>query len=267
MLNDMQKNDKAMLVDKQSKPYFVLYEENWVHENEFHQHERAQLVYVLEGYQNIHVNDNVYLVPQNHVIWIPPNLAHKTITSSEAIKIMTLFFKLQDDKETFYNQVRVFSSPAVLREMLFYAEKWSMPTSETSEEHYFLKAILYELPHFWSNAIKLSLPAAKDPRIQALTNFLQNNYNKKTAYNIIAIEHAMSLRTMERLFRKDLGITVSKYIQILRIIKSLEFLSSSNLSIQKISELVGYSSSQAFSNSFFQIMHYSPQLFRKNTTQ
>ncbi|MCY4778964.1 helix-turn-helix domain-containing protein [Sphingobacterium sp. UT-1RO-CII-1] len=254
-----------MQVDKQSKPYFVLYEENWVHEKDFHQHERAQLVYVLEGFQNIHVHDNVYLVPKNHVIWVPPNLTHKTITSSKTIKIMTLFFKLKDDRESFYNQVRVFSSPTVLSEMLFYAEKWSMSMHETREEYYFLKAILYELPHFWNNAIKLSLPAAKDPKIMALTNYLQKNYDRKIPYNIIADEHSMSQRTMERLFKKDLGITVSKYIQILRIIKSLEFLSSSNFSIQQISDLVGYQSAQAFSNSFLQIMHYSPQLFRKNT--
>lgn len=265
MLNDILKNNKVHLVDSHPKPYFVWYEENWIHENEFHAHERAQLVYVSEGFQNIHVQDNVYLVPQNHVIWIPANQAHKTKSSAATIKIMTLFFKLIDDKESFYNEVRVFAAPTVLREMLYYAEKWSMKDDKMPEEHYFLKAILFELPNFWGNAIKLSLPAAKDSRLIAVCNYLQDNFTSKISYSIIASDHAMSQRTMERLFKNDLGITLSKYVQIVRILKSLEWLSSSNLSIREIGERVGYSSLQAFSNSFQQIMHYSPRLFRGNT--
>lgn len=265
MQNDISNSDKAKQVDENPKSYFVWYEQDWQHESDFHTHNKAQLVYVSEGFQHIHVNDSIYLVPQNHVIWIPANQPHMTKSSAATVNIMTLFFQMMDDKESFYNEVRVFAAPNVLKEMLFYAAKWSRKKSSSLEEHYFLQAILYELPNFWQKAIKLSLPAPNDARLIAVCAYLQEHYRNKLSYADLASEHALSQRTMERLFKSEFGITVSKYVQLIRIIKSIESLTSTQLSISEIANRVGYSGLQAFSNSFQQIMGLRPKEFAGTT--
>ena len=71
----------------------------------------------------------------------------------------------------------------------------------------------------------------------------------------------LSLRTIERLFKKETGMTLAKYQQLLRIIKSLELLSTKQFTISQIAYKVGYKSVQAFTNSFYAVMKYRPSNF------
>lgn len=74
---------------------------------------------------------------------------------------------------------------------------------------------------------------------------------------------ALSLRTLERVFKKETGLTLSKYQQMLRIIKSLELLSDQEWTISEIAFKTGYKSLQAYTNSFFSVMQYRPSEFLK----
>ena len=73
----------------------------------------------------------------------------------------------------------------------------------------------------------------------------------------------LSFRTLERIFKKETGLTLSKYQQMLRIIKSLELLSSGNLTISETAYKVGYKSVQAYTRSFFSMMQFRPTDFIK----
>lgn len=71
-------SEKILSVDGIFKPHFVWFEDNWVHDNVLHKHSKAQLIYVESGFQYLTVNAKVYLLPQKHAAWIPPNAIHKT---------------------------------------------------------------------------------------------------------------------------------------------------------------------------------------------
>ena len=257
----MYNSQEHSILDSIPKKYYVWYEDDWKHEDEFHSHQRAQLAYVAEGYQHLFVDDEVFLLPQNHAVWIPPNKLHKTKTTLESIRLMTIFFELEDDKEDFYNEVRIFSVPTVLKEMLFYASKWSKQEEEKFEEQLFLKAILYEMPSFWTSSMKLGLTVPKDDRLYAVCVFLQENFSSTILFEELAQNYSMSLRTMERLFKKETGLTASKYLQLIRIIRSIEFLGEQKITIAEVAYKVGYKSLQAFSNSFYQLLQVRPNEF------
>ncbi|MGL6125997.1 helix-turn-helix domain-containing protein, partial [Chryseobacterium artocarpi] len=74
----------------------------------------------------------------------------------------------------------------------------------------------------------------------------------------------LSFRTLERIFKKETGLTISKYQQMLRIIKSLELLSSGHLTISETSYEIGYKSVQAYTRSFLSVMQVRPSDFIKN---
>jgi AraC-like DNA-binding protein len=250
-------------VNQVTKPYFVWFEDNWVHDDVLHQHEKAQLVYVESGFQYLTVDGKIYLLPQNHAAWIPPNAVHKTNSHSEKIKLMIIFFEV-DKKDPFYHQVNVFSVSPVLREMIKYAEKWSLNTNENADENIFLKALYNEIPNFAADSIHLHISLPEDKRLAKAVKFLNNNYTKDLKMEELSDLAALSLRSLERIFKKETGLTLSKYQQILRIIKSLELLSANEWTISEIAYKVGYKSLQAYTNSFQSVMQYRPSDFLKN---
>ncbi len=248
------------------KPYFVWFEENWVHDNRLHQHRKAQLIYVESGFQYLTVADKIYLLPQNHAAWIPSNQIHKTNSQSEKIKLMVLFADPEQEAE-FYKQVAVFSVPPVLKEMIRYAEKWSKQMEESADENIFLKALFNELPQFVAHSLALHISLPQDPRLQQAMAYLHEHYAADIQISILSEYATVSLRSLERIFKKETGLTLSKYQQMLRIIKSLELLSEGQLTISEIAYRVGYKSVQAYTNSFQSLMKSSPSHFLKTNKQ
>ncbi|MFZ4928415.1 helix-turn-helix domain-containing protein [Chryseobacterium sp. Mn2064] len=250
-------------VDELNKPYFVWFEENWVHDDVLHHHQKGQLVYVESGFQYITIEERIYLLPQNHAVWIPPNAVHKTNSHSEKIKLMIMFADT-DGKAPFYNEVSVFSVPPVLKEMIKYAEKWSKLFTKDKSETLFLKALFNELPQFVEHSLKLHICLPKDKRLTKVIEYLHHHYREEIRIEELGDTALLSLRTLERIFKKETGLTLIKYQQMLRIIKSLELLSSGNFTISETAYEVGYKSIQAYTRSFQSVMQFRPTDFIKN---
>lgn len=250
-------------IDELDKSYFVWFENNWTHDDVLHYHERGQLVYVESGFQYITIEEKIYLLPQNHAIWIPSRAFHKTNSHSEKIKLMIMFADLHK-KDPFYQEVNVFSVPPVLKEMIKYAERWSKLTVKNNDETVFLKALFNELPHFVEHSLKLHICLPKDRRLNKVIAHLHDYYRNDIKIEDLADRAHLSLRTLERIFKKETGLTLTKYQQILRIIKSLELLSSGNLTISETAFEVGYKSVQAYTRSFQSVMQFRPTDFMKN---
>ncbi|WP_312398646.1 AraC family transcriptional regulator [Chryseobacterium sp.] len=251
------------IIDELKKPYFVWFEDDWEHDDILHSHKKGQLVYVESGFQYLTIEEKIYLLPQNHAAWIPPNAVHKTNAHSEKIKLMIMFSDI-DSNEDFYHQEKIFSVPPVLKEMIKYSEKWSKSLENNSDESTFLKALFSELPHFVANSLQLHLTLPKDKRLSKVMEYLHNHYNQDFKMEDLKDLALLSLRTLERIFKTETGITLTKYQQMLRIIKSLEFLSSKDLTISEIAFEVGYKSVQAYTRSFLSVMHCRPSDFAKS---
>lgn len=250
-------------IDDLKKPYFVWFEEDWTHDDVLHSHKKGQLVYVESGFQYITINEKIYLLPQNHAVWIPPNAVHKTNSHSEKIKLMIMFSDLDNNDDVFYQFITVFSVPPVLKEMIKYTEKWSKNQVENARETLFLKALFNELPQFVAQSLQLHLTLPEDKRLAKAIEHLHSHYREDVKIEDLSEIALVSLRTLERIFKKETGLTLSKYQQMLRIIKSLELLSSNELTISEIAYAVGYKSVQAFTKSFLTVMKYRPSEFIK----
>jgi transcriptional regulator GlxA family with amidase domain len=94
-----------------------------------------------------------------------------------------------------------------------------------------------------------------------ISNYILENISDDLQVNVIAENNNMSLRSLERIFKKETAITISKYIQLVRIIKGVEFLSTGKYTVSQVAYLVGYKSLPAFSSSFFQILNKRPNEF------
>lgn len=104
----------------------------------------------------------------------------------------------------------------------------------------------------------------KDKRLTKAMDYLHDYYSKDIKIEDLSDIALLSLRTLERIFKKETGLTLSKYQQMLRIIKSLELLSSDHLTISETAYEVGYKSVQAYTRSFLSVMKFRPTDFVKN---
>lgn len=253
-------------IDSIASPYFVLFEDNWIHDNVLHSHSKGQLIYVEKGFQYLTVEEKIYLLPQNYAAWIPSNVQHKTNSHSKKIKLMVLFFDV-NTPDLFYQQVNIFSVPPVLKEMIKYAEKWSKNPAINTDEGLFLRAIYNELPHFIARSIKLHISLPEDKRLTEAIRYLNSHYAEDLKMNELSNIASLSLRSIERIFKQETGLTLRKYQQILRIIKSLELLSTNEWTISEIAFQTGYKSLQAYTNSFQSVMQYRPSDFTNHKTE
>lgn len=245
-------------VDNISTDAYVWFENSWEHEKLPHTHQYYQLTYVEEGYQYLHINQCVYFVPQNHVILIPSDTLHRTTSDSKLVVLKVILFKSLPNNE-FYSDVKVFSAPSVLREMLLYAAKWNKSEIEDEEQIAFLRAMLISLPHFYEENNFLEIPIPNDNRLKSVCQYINQNYQYNTETEVLAELANMSARSLQRIFKHETGITLKKYLQLIRILKSIELLDKKQYTLTEVAFMVGYKSLSAFTNSYFTILKSRPQ--------
>lgn len=244
--------------DTISKDAYVWYEENWKHDEYEHIHERAQLTYVEEGYQYLHIQQKIYLVPKNHVIWIPSGVKHRTTSDARSVNLMVILFKklLPSD---FFKEVHVFAAPPVLKEMLLYASKWNKLDTEDQEQTVFLKALLNSLPNFCNESRFLEIPVPEDHRLIPVCDYINSHYQESFNVSDMADLAKMSVRSLQRIFKEQTGITLQKYGQLIRILKSVELIDTRQYTLSEIAFKIGYKSLSAFTSSYASIMKEAPK--------
>lgn len=264
MQNDNQKcglTEKSIghYVDTISAEACVWFEEDWQHGEYEHTHQRYQLTYVAEGYQYFQIEQKIYLVPQNHVIWIPTKKKHRTTSEAKTVNLMLILFQSVPEQD-FYQNVHVFPAPAVLKEMLLYASKWNKLLTEDEEKNTFLKAILNSLPNFCKENSGLQIPVPVDNRLIPICNYINENYQYRFDIDELADKAKISVRSLQRIFKNETGITLQKYMQLIRILKSIELIDTKQYTLSEIAYKVGYQSLSAFTSSYFAIKKSRPKL-------
>lgn len=237
---------------------YVWYEKNRKNADEVHSHDYFQLNYVEEGYQYFHIEQKIYLVPQNHVIWIPANKLHRTTSEAKTVNPMLILFK-ETFKKDFYNNIHVFVAPPILKEMMLYASKWNKFLVEDKEQKIFLNSMLYSLPHFCDENHNLELPVLVNRRLIPVSEYIHFHYSTNFNLNELADKANMSARNLQRIFKQETGITLQKYMQLVRILKSIELIDTNNFTLSEIAHKVGYKSLSAFTASYFAVTKTKPK--------
>ncbi|GEN65899.1 AraC family transcriptional regulator [Chryseobacterium rhizosphaerae] len=257
---------ESQFVDTIEKEAYVWCEKNWKHDEYEHVHHRAQLTFVEEGYQYFHIDQKIYLVPQYHVIWVPSGKAHKITSEAKTVNLMLFLFKSVFDDE-FYQHVQVFAVPPVLKEMLLYASKWNQSLVENEEQDIFFKAILKSLPNFCRESNGLEIPVPMDTRLIPVCNDINSNFKYNLDIDALAEKAQMSVRSLQRIFKNETGITLQKYLQLTRILKSIELIDTRQFTLSEVAYKVGYQSLSAFTTSYFTVMKVKPKLNKNSKNE
>jgi YesN/AraC family two-component response regulator len=121
--------------------------------------------------------------------------------------------------------------------------------------------------HATLNAVQLK-EKNQENLLRLMKEYIDKNYRKKLTLQMIASRFYISPASCSFLLKESLNMTFNDYINAIRLQKAKQLLSETNLSVNKISNEVGYSNPKYFFKIFKTYSGFTPLEYRfKNNTE
>ncbi len=104
---------------------------------------------------------------------------------------------------------------------------------------------------------------AANPLVRRACSFIRQSYNRRISLSLVARELAVSPNYLSRIFRREAGMTLTAYIQRIRLRHALQMLGRSGSSISEIAYRVGYQNYRDFYRNFVKYENASPSAVRR----
>lgn len=112
-------------------------------------------------------------------------------------------------------------------------------------------------------SIKDSTTQVKHNEIEIIKNYIRENYSNKISLDKLSDLVDINKYYLIRLFKQQTGLSPIDYLIHVRLEEAEKLLSQSNVTISKISDLVGFHSPSHFSKTFKESNHMTPSAYRK----
>ena len=107
-----------------------------------------------------------------------------------------------------------------------------------------------------------------DIRLEKVISYIESSYSKKTLVEELARLANMSVSRFFPYFKNEFGVTPIDYINSYRIGRAIILLmNDSSLTVESVSEAVGFESSAYFRRVFKSVTGYSPRQYRKISSE
>lgn len=221
-----------------------------------HSHPRGQLLWAEEGVLRVTTDQDVWIVPSSHAVWIPGGTTHTLVTQTPA-RTRNLYVDPHYTPRARDEGCIVLMLSPLMRELIL---RLSSPAcTKQSEQRRRLGLVAIDeigalAPVGWR------LPAGQDSRLRKLVAQLVRRPSDPQTLEELARRAGTGLRTIERLFRAETGMTFRQWRSRLRLLGSLELLRQGHSSTT-IAYSLGYRGVSAFVAAFHQQFGCPPQQF------
>ena len=214
------------------------------------------LTIVLEGKLEYRVNNRRVTVAENGFVLMPPGSKRERFRSEE--KTMYVSFNFRTDESLNVPLTGENAAGKDIRMMIYACNEIDRAHGGYAQDAFedMLSAIL--------NAIRAKVTrsgySALTDRILA---YIRENYRKPLLLVKIAKEMSYSVAHCDQVFKKDVGVSIVRYLIDYRIARVKEFLIENVLSLKEIAERTGFGECNYLSRQFKQRTGVSPLRFRK----
>lgn len=229
------------------------------HEMPVHQHVKCQLVMPLTGFVRCSIDDAIWMVPANCAVWIPSQIPH-----SNHISLSTDVCMLFVDPNVvgIPDKTCTLSISPLLRELIISLASKEQHYAQDESTLRLAQVLIDELICMPKEHFDFPIPA--EPRLNKIANLLLANPADRKTMGEWAALFAMSERTFARLVKQEVGMTFGRWRGQLHLVMALQKLSS-NESVQRVSEDLGYESVSAFITFFKKTLGRPPKQYMKQS--
>jgi AraC-like DNA-binding protein/mannose-6-phosphate isomerase-like protein (cupin superfamily) len=221
-----------------------------------HDHPWAQLVYARSGVMHVTVEGRVWFVPPTRAIWIPNGVRHCIGVQGE-VALRTLYIA-SERAGPLKRDVEALEVSALLSEMILYILSIGMLDPKIAE-HDRLAGVLMDLIAT-APGTDLALPLPRDLRALKLAEHLRGDPADRRDLDTLAAETGASLRTLQRCFSEETGLTIEQWRQKARLVHSAAQLAS-GASVTDAAIGCGYDSPSAYIAAFRRQFGVTPGRF------
>jgi len=231
-----------------------------------HSHDFMELIYFIDGRAKIKIQDENVNLALYDIIAYPPNVSHQEFLDVRCRNAMICIGIAFECMNLMHNSFKLSDSQASMKwlfEQIYLEYNQKMKFNEEIINTY-IKALLLNMKRSINNAESLDY---KEDILNTTTHYIYDHYKDELSLQILADAAYISPSYLDRLFKNKIGTSPMKYLNLVRIDIAKKLLGSSNMSVSKISEQVGFSGPKYFSRIFKNITKETPSEFRKNCSK
>lgn len=219
-----------------------------------HTHRRAQLLYGATGVMQVSTHDGNWVVPPQRAVWIPPGVAHEVLM----LGVSTRSLYIEPGAVDLGECCQVISVSPLMRHLLMEAVELPLTYDLTGRDGVLVDLLLHELLR--SAPLPLHIPLPSDGRLLELCQTFLHQPNTHQSPQQWADQLHVSLRTFNRLFRQQTGLSFSQWRQRACVVLALARLAAGE-AVTRIALDFGYDSPAAFSTMFRRILGQAPSVW------
>ena len=258
-------------------------------------HDFFEFVYVIDGCIYNEINGKDFLLTPGSVVFLGLNQTHK-IYSEGNIEYINILFTNEFLKASFGKDLKIqelfsFVTGVQMSEVgsdfdndnvpvinlrgktknAFDELVLSMLSEYEGKEKYYEQVMYYKFNEFVTRLARhyelkgKEVPCENvDDNISKIVNYIKENYDKKINLNEVADKFFYNRSHLSRRFKSVVGLSFNKFIQREKVHRAIEMLNDTNLSLEEISEKVGYENKRQFYTIFKNNTGMTPGQVRRN---
>jgi AraC-like DNA-binding protein/quercetin dioxygenase-like cupin family protein len=221
-----------------------------------HAHTKHQLIYALRGVMVVQAEAGRWVVPPTRAIWMVAGMTHAIQCIGE-VHMRSLLVATNAAPKLLSETQAVGISP-LLRELIRAAMLVPQPYAPGTRDGRVMRLILDEVRALPVLPLHLQMPA--DPRLLRICEHLQQRLDDASTMAEWAQRLALDVKTIQRVFVKETGMTFGQWRQQARLLRALELLATGEKVID-VALALGYDSPSAFATMFRKQFGQTPSQF------
>lgn len=221
-----------------------------------HAHSKHQLIYAVRGVMVVQADVGHWVVPPTRAIWMRAGMTHAIRCSGE-VHMRSLLVAV-DAAPRLLDETQAVGISPLLRELIRVAMDVPQPYVPGTRDGRVMRLILDEVRALPVLPLHLQMPA--DARLLQICTALQAQLDDGSTMADWAGRLAVDVKTIQRLFVKETGLTFGQWRQQARLLRALELLAAGEKVID-VALALGYDSPSAFATMFRRQFGQTPSQF------
>lgn len=224
-----------------------------------HAHGSDQLIYAIRGVMQVSAGQCVWLIPPHFAMWIPARIAH-SIKMPDAVSMRTLYMRRGLSARLPVTCTVLHITP-LLRELIVEAVRLGELRTRDRLHCALRDLLLSKLENASPMPMLLTLP--EEARARAVADKVISNLAERQPLAEMCRSVGASVRTLQRIFRREVGSDFEYWRRQARLMKAVELLVAGS-SVKEVSFALGYRQPTAFVEMFRGILGTTPGAWIKS---
>lgn len=219
-----------------------------------HAHRSDQFIYATRGVMEVHSDQSMWLIPPSFALWVPARMHHR-IRMPAAVSMRTLYIRPGLVSRPDSNCTVLYVTP-LLRELVLETVRIGKLRSKDPEHCALRDLTVLHVNRATQLPTEIRMP--QEPRALNAALRILDNLAQSPSIQTVCTQVGVSTRTLQRLFKNDVGIDADSWRQQARLNRAMELLVT-GASVKQVAFSVGYNHPSAFVAAFHRIFGVTPR--------